>query len=453
MKVKKRVFAMLLLIAIVLSLGGCKLSVLSAEKLLRPPKSGAEIEDAIEKIVGESVVLKNPVSTITDYSSSITLVDLDYDSTEEAVVFYSTTSNETSVHMNVMKHIGDEWISIGDFSGYGSNIESLSFRNLSKGINQYDIVTTWSYIDSKVMTIHKLVGEGRRAELRLVCDESYETMSYVDVDRDGFYEIFLINGDFSDKTKVPTAKVIRIDKYDVLNIGMISLSREIVGFVNSFCQETNNDDIPMIAVYDYLNADGFYRTDVVYWNKEASCLNMMHVDQSTKSAFSTLRSLPVMSGDINSDTYIEIPVQENIVGSSVNEKMFNSALTYTKWCSLVPEGEGIKLRESGGYRLYFTDKDYLEINESRLSDITVIRNTKSDTWNIVSYNRDNFDENKVLLSVCNINFEETDKYISSGYKQLSSNANDNKIIVYRISEDGKEMGFVENNLVNLSVSN
>ena len=453
MKVKMRVFAMLLLITIVLSLGGCKLSVLSAEKLLRPPKSGAEIEDAIEKIVGESVVLKNPVSTITDYSSSITLVDLDYDSTEEAVVFYSTTSNETSVHMNVMKHIGDEWISIGDFSGYGSNIESLSFRNLSKGINQYDIVTTWSYIDSKVMTIHKLVGEGRRAELRLVCDESYETMSYVDVDRDGFYEIFLINGDFSDKTKVPTAKVIRIDKYDVLNIGMISLSREIVGFVNSFCQETNNDDIPMIAVYDYLNADGLYRTDVVYWNKEASCLNMMHVDQSTKSAFSTLRSLPVMSGDINSDTYIEIPVQENIVGSSVNEKMFNSALTYTKWCSLVPEGEGIKLRESGGYRLYFTDKDYLEINESRLSDITVIRNTRSDTWNIVSYNRDNFDENKVLLSVCNINFEETDKYISSGYKQLSSNANDNKIIVYRISEDGKEMGFVENNLVNLSVSN
>lgn len=453
MKVKMRVFAMLLLITIVLSLGGCKLSVLSAEKLLRPPKSGAEIEDAIEKIVGESVVLKNPVSTITDYSSSITLVDLDYDSTEEAVVFYSTTSNETSVHMNVMKHIGDEWISIGDFSGYGSNIESLSFRNLSKGINQYDIVTTWSYIDSKVMTIHKLVGEGRRAELRLVCDESYETMSYVDVDRDGFYEIFLINGDFSDKTKVPTAKVIRIDKYDVLNIGMISLSREIVGFVNSFCQETNNDDIPMIAVYDYLNADGLYRTDVVYWNKEASCLNMMHVDQSTKSAFSTLRSLPVMSGDINSDTYIEIPVQENIVGSSVNEKMFNSALTYTKWCSLVPEGEGIKLRESGGYRLYFTDKDYLEINESRLSDITVIRNTRSDTWNIVSYNRDNFDENKVLLSVCNINFEETDKYISSGYKQLSSNANDNKIIVYRISEDGKEIGFVENNLVNLSVSN
>ena len=453
MKKKVRIITMFVLFVVVLSFGGCKFSVLSADKLLRPPKSGAEIEDAIEKFAGESIVLKNPVSVSTDYLSSITLIDLDYDKTEEAVVFYSTTSNETSVHMNVMKHVGDEWISIGDFSGYGSNIESLSFRNLSKGVNQYDIVTTWSYIDSKVMTIHKLVGEGRRAELRLVCDESYETMAYVDVDKDGFYEIFLINGDFSDKSKVPTAKVIRIDKYDVLNIGMISLSREIVGFVNSFCQETNNEDIPMIAVYDYLNTDGLYGTDVVYWDKERSCLNAMRVDRSTNSAFSTLRSVSVMSGDINADTYIEIPVQENIVGSSLDEKRYNSVLTYTKWCSLIPEGDGIKLEQSGGYRLYFTDKDYLEINASLLPDVTVSRNTKSDVWNIMSYNKNNLEESKVLVSICNVSLEDTDRYISSGYKQLSSNSTDNKILLYMITEDGKNSGFIENNLANISVSN
>ena len=453
MKRKTRIITVFLLFAVVLSFGGCKFSVLSAEKLLRPPKSGAEIEDAIEKFAGESIVLKNPVSSSTDYSSSITLVDLDYDRTEEAVVFYSTISNETSVHMNVMKHVGDEWVSIGDFSGYGSNIESLSFRNLSKGVNQYDIVTTWSYIDNKVMTIHKLVGEGRRAELRLVCDESYETMAYVDVDRDGFYEIFLINGDFSDKSKVPTAKVIRIDKYDVLNIGMISLSREIVGFVNSFCQETNNEDIPMIAVYDYLNADGFYGTDVVYWDKERSCLSTMRVDQSTNSAFSTLRSVSVMSGDINADTYIEIPVQENIVGSSLDEKRYNSVLTYTKWCSLIPGSDGIRLEQSGGYRLYFTDKDYLEINESLLSAITVSRNTKSDIWNIMSYNKENLEDSKVLVSVCNVNLEETDRYISSGYKQLSSISTDNKTLLYMITDDGKNSGFIESNFANVSVTN
>lgn len=453
MKNRLRILALIMLVFTVISLGGCKFSVLSAEKLLRPPKSGAEIEDAIEKFAGESIILKNPVSSSTDFSSSLTLIDLDYDSTEEAVVFYSTTSNETGVHMNVLKHIGDEWVSIGDFSGYGSNIESLSFRNLSKDINQYDIVTTWSYIDSKVMTIHKLVGEGRRADLRLVCDESYESMGYVDVDKDGFYEIFLINGDFSDKSKVPTAKVVRIDKYDVLNIGMISLSREIVGFENAYCQEINDENIPMIAVYDYVNTDGLYGTDVVFWDANRSCLSMMQVDKTTNSAFSTLRKIPVLSGDINADTLVEIPVQEPIVGSSLNEKMYNSALNYTKWCCLKPTEDGIRLEQSGDYRLYFTDKDYLEIEKSLISDITVSRKTKSDVWDIMTYNRENLEEKTNLVTVRNVSLEEVDRYVSSGYKQLSSYSADNKVIVYKITEDGKALGFNESNLVNISISN
>ena len=232
---------------------------------------------------------------------------------------------------------------------------------------------------------------------------------------------------------------------------MISLSREIVGFVNSICQETRNEDIPMIAVYDYINTDGLYGTDAVYWDAERSSLSVMHVDKSTNSAFSTLRTSPILSGDINADTYVEIPVQENIIGSSLDEKRYNSALTYTKWCSLIPENDGIKLEQSGGYRLYFTYKDYLEINSSLLSGITVLRNTKTDVWSIMSYNKENLEESKILISVCNINFEETDKYISSGYKQLSSNSTDNKIIVYKITDDGKNMGFVESNLINVNL--
>jgi len=226
MKNAIRFLALISMIIAVFSMAGCKMAVMSAEKLLRPPKSGAEVEEAIEDYAGESVILKNPVNASSEFTSSLNLIDLDYDGTEEAVAFYTVASNETDVHINVLKHIGDEWVTIGDFSGYGSNIDSLSFRNLSKGMKQFDIVTTWSYIDSKVLTIHKVVGEGRRADLRLICDESYESMGYVDVDKDGYYELFLINGDFSDRTKVPTAKVVKIEKYDVLNIGMISLSRE-----------------------------------------------------------------------------------------------------------------------------------------------------------------------------------------------------------------------------------
>ena len=452
MKNAIRFLALISMITAVFSMAGCKLSVMSAEKLLRPPKSGAEVEEAIEDYAGESIILKNPVNASSEFTSSLNLIDLDYDGNEEAVAFYTVASNETDVHINVLKHIGDEWVTIGDFSGYGSNIDSLSFRNLSKGMRQFDIVTTWSYIDSKVLTIHKVVGEGRRADLRLVCDESYESMGYVDVDKDGYYELFLINGDFSDRTKVPTAKVVIIEKYDVLNICMISLSREIVGFVNSYCQETNDENIPMISVYDYVNADGMYGTDVVYWDSRKASLNLLHVDSATNSAFSTLRSTPVLSCDVNADTFVEIPVQEPIVGSSVNEKMYTSALTYTKWCKLVPSGEGLGLDEATNYRLYFTAGDYLGIEKSLVSLITVSRNTKDDVWYVVTYNPENLESTEVLAVVRSVTHENTDKYLTDGYKQLSSTA-DNKATVYKITEKGRSFGFSDSDFVNTNIVN
>ncbi len=452
MKNAIRFLALISMIIAVFSMAGCKMAVMSAEKLLRPPKSGAEVEEAIEDYAGESVILKNPVNASSEFTSSLNLIDLDYDGTEEAVAFYTVASNETDVHINVLKHIGDEWVTIGDFSGYGSNIDSLSFRNLSKGMKQFDIVTTWSYIDSKVLTIHKVVGEGRRADLRLICDESYESMGYVDVDKDGYYELFLINGDFSDRTKVPTAKVVKIEKYDVLNIGMISLSREIVGFINSYCQEINDENIPMISVYDYVNADGMYGTDVVYWDSRKASLNLLHVDSATNSAFSTLRSTPVLSCDVNADTFVEIPVQEPIVGSSINEKMYTSALTYTKWCRLVPLGEGLKLDEAKNYRLYFTASDYLEIEKSLVSQITVSRNTKDDVWYIVTYNPEDLESTEVLAVVRSVTHENTDKYLTDGYKQLSSTA-DNKATVYKITEKGRSFGFSDSDFVNTNIVN
>lgn len=451
MKSKFRLFSLLFLVLVIGCLSGCKFSVVSADKLIRPPKSGAEIEIAIEEATGESILLKSPANPDSEFNSPLTLIDLDSDGTEEAVAFYTTTSNDSSVHLNVLKHVNDEWISIGDFSGYGNNIETLSFRNLSKDMTQYDIVATWSYIDSKVLTIHKVSGTGRRAKLRLVCNESYSDIGYVDVDTDGMYELFLVSGDFADKSKVPVAKVLRVEKYNILNIGMISLSRDIVAFENSFCQEIDNDKVSMIAVFDYINTDRMYGTDVVYWDCKRSCLDVMRVDSKTNSAFSTLRSTPVMSADIDADTFVDIPVQEQIVGSSVNEKTNGSALTYTKWCKLVPDVNGIRLEQSGNYRLYFTDKDYFEVNDLWIQKITVKKNVSNDAWDIMTYYPENPSMNVTLLSVRKIAQENVDKYISNGYKQLSSLTTDGKVIVYMITDDGNLFGIKDTNLVNVNL--
>lgn len=451
MKKYIRFLSLFLLTAITFSFSSCKLSVVSAEKLLRPPKSGIEIENAIEDFAGESIVLKNPVNSSSEYTSSITLADLDSDGEEEAVVFYATTSNETSVHLNVLKRISDEWVSIGDFSGYGNNIETVSLKNLSKDMTSYDIVTTWSYIDSKMLTIHKVSGSGRRSELKLVCDMPYASMGYVDVDKDGFNEIFLINGDFADKTKVPTAKIVRIEKYNIINIGMISLSREIVGYINSYCQEIKDENVSMIAVYDYVNSDGYYGTDVVYWDNESSSLNLMHVNSADNSAFSTLRELPIYSNDVNADTFIEIPVQEPVVGSNVTGNTDNTILSYTNWCNLVPTENGIELEKCCNSRFYFTDKDYLDVDNDLADKITVSRNADKDSWSVLTYSPDISQVNKVLLNVRIVNRDEHDDLIDDGYKQLSSPGNENKFILYKISDVGRAMGIEDEDLVNIKL--
>lgn len=444
-------FMVALIVLTVFSLSGCKFSVVSADKLIRPPKSGAEIENAIEEFVGESILFKSPVSSTSEYNSPLTLIDLDSDGTEEAVVFYTTTSNDTSVHLNVLKHINDEWTSIGDFSGYGNNIESLSFRNLSANMSQYDIVATWSYIDSKVLTIHKVSGTGRRAKLKSVCNESYSTMGYVDVNRDGLYEIFIISGDFADKSKVPVAKVIRVEKYNILNIGMTSLSRDIAGFMNSYCQELSNDNVSMVAVYDFVNTNGVYGTDIVYWDCNLSSLNVMRVDSETNAAFSTTRNIQVASTDINADTYIDIPVQEQIIGSTVDNSMHNSVITYTKWCELIPESDGIKLKRIGDYRLYFTERDYFEINDMWLRNITVARNTKNDSWSVMSYNPEYAAMVSELLIVRSVTQDSVEKFVQNGYKQLSSNSTDGKVIVYMITDEGSLFGINDNDIVSINL--
>ena len=444
-------FMVVLIVLTVFSLSGCKFSVVSADKLIRPPKSGAEIENAIEEFVGESILFKSPVSSTSEYNSPLTLIDLDSDGTEEAVVFYTTTSNDTSVHLNVLKHINDEWTSIGDFSGYGNNIESLSFRNLSANMSQYDIVATWSYIDSKVLTIHKVSGTGRRAKLKSVCNESYSTMGYVDVNRDGLYEIFIISGDFADKSKVPVAKVIRVEKYNILNIGMTSLSRDIAGFMNSYCQELSNDNVSMVAVYDFVNTNGVYGTDIVYWDCNLSSLNVMRVDSETNAAFSTTRNIQVASTDINADMYIDIPVQEQIIGSTVDNSMHNSVITYTKWCELIPESDGIKLKRIGDYRLYFTERDYFEINDAWLRNITVARNTKNDSWSVMSYNPEYAAMVSELLIVRNVTQDSVEEFVQNGYKQLSSNSTDGKVIVYMITDEGSLFGINDNDIVSINL--
>ena len=91
MKNFKRILSIVLVLAMLLLSTGCSLNFFSTDSLLKPPaltgKSG-EVQEAFDKLMsGKTFQLKTPVKG--EYKSAFVLYDIDNDSEEEALVFYT----------------------------------------------------------------------------------------------------------------------------------------------------------------------------------------------------------------------------------------------------------------------------------------------------------------------------------------------------------------------------
>ena len=153
MKIKKAM-ALLLCIIMVLFCSGCSLNFFSVESLLSPPSQSGkngEVEKAFKKLMAEKTIqLRTPQSG--DYQTAFVLFDINGDSQEEAIVFYTDSAIDTSVRMSFMECINDTWMICADVKGAGSNVFDLSFSDMDNdGI--YEILVGWSLFDTKTAKI------------------------------------------------------------------------------------------------------------------------------------------------------------------------------------------------------------------------------------------------------------------------------------------------------------
>ncbi len=428
--------SLIIISAMLLSLNGCSFSIISADKLLRPPKSSVELENVLLKEAGENIVLVNPSDSNSQFSSAVTLFDIDSDGADEAIIYYVTVSNDTDVHMNILKKVDNKWQSIGDFDNYGNNVETISVISLSEGSKYFEIVTTWSYIDSHVITVHKMNEKGN---VSLIFRESYISMNYVDIDNDRVSELFLITSDYEDKNNSSMAKFVKINEYSYSNVSIVSLSKDIVNFEECHYEFPQSTKIPFRVIYDYLNSNGQYVTGVLYWDAASSTLKTMLVDESTKTAFASLRSLKILSNDINGDGMIEIPVQVPIVGSSVTGENTNG-LFYTNWCRVSNGNKGLRLNSIGKYRYYINESVYFEIEPSWKNTITVSKDIKNNITNVCSYNPDDYSESTPLIYFINISADKSEEFESRGFVLINTNTFENSVLLYKITDEGKMFG-------------
>jgi len=314
----------------------------SPTDLLAPPGltgDKLEIQRAFEASVPEKsgIILQYP--TAGDYRSAYVLKDIDGDGQDEAIVFYTLKSDESTVRVNVLDRVGDVWKSVYDEPGYGAKVISIDFDDLNKD-GHMELLTCWSIFETttaKTLTIHSVTKDDAGVlELDALVNQSYTYRAVADMDSDGFNEVLVTWLDNTDQNlpKSYASLLKQAPDGTISQIGQnVSLDASVSAY-HSLKLETTADG-KSIAFLDAYKGDDAMITEVIWWDDTERALVAPLLDSDTLSNSLTLRSPAVPSMDIDKDGAMEIPIIANDGGAQVVKEV---ALPLFAWSTPVSDG-------------------------------------------------------------------------------------------------------------------
>lgn len=337
----KRILSITLVITMLLLNSGCSLNFFSTDSLLKPPaltgKSG-EVQEAFNKLMsGKTFQLKTPSKG--EYKSAFILYDLDDDNEEEALVFYTDSSTDTSVRIAVLDCVKNTWILITDIKGSGSGVYDVSFPDLD-GDNSPEIVVAWSLFDNKttkMLTIYCVSGDkNSQFEIKAVANEYFNSKAYIDLNSNGIDDLLLVYLDDSGEVQSSYFRAFSLEKGNtIVKFSELLLDSSItsVSAIN-YDSITRGDKEYTRVFIDCLKSDTSIFTEVVSWDLSVSKAARMISD----AAKTTLRSSKLLTQDIDSDTNYEIPVTTKFFTEKTDSSVVISGVVYNftmlEWLNL-----------------------------------------------------------------------------------------------------------------------
>ncbi|MBQ7654049.1 MAG: hypothetical protein IJS17_03150 [Clostridia bacterium] len=454
----------------VVSFSGCSLYIASLDKLLRAPMSDPMLEKTINKKLGSSAALVAP--TLSDdeadseyLSSTLNYADLDSDGRDEVICFYSEKSSPENIHVLILKSDGEKWNIVSDTQGAGSEISSLRVIELSDRANK-QIVTTWKYVDNKILNISCLENDSQDG-LKLVSlceDRRYDEIEMVDIDSDEYPEMLLINYDTAtlNDDKISFLTVLDMDPSgSVVTSGKADMPEECseinLNFSNAFAET------PFVVFLDYKDMQNVTHSSVYFWDINAVKINCIS-DGTTvtklnssqeryQSFFNTARISPSKCVDINNDGNLEIPMAQLLTDSQKGE----NRLAYTQWSRIVFSKDGTcAFSEAGSEkRIYFDDTDYFKIPAYFDDSKFFAFGFENRKWSFIygefetAQEAEN-NENSCFAVVEVIDESSVDSYENSGYAVLGTFSDESgKVLVYKITAYGTAMGLKRDEIFNI----
>ncbi len=319
----KKIVALVTTVTLLLFCSGCSFNFFSVESLLAPPvQSGknGEVQEAFTTLMKDKKVqLKTPVSG--DFQTAFVLFDINGDSVDEAFVFYTDASVESTVRMALLECVDDEWFISSDIKGAGSGIFDICFSDMD-GDGLYEIFVSWSLFDSKITRIvsvyEPVAGNDGFYSLEAIGNEYCNNKSFVDFNGDLKNDLAVV---YLDDTGEVQKSLLRLFSFsperELVKYAEISLDSAItsVASIKSDIIKAGKDSYARLFIDCHKNEKMIF-TEMVYWDIEL----LTPVRAYTEPATTTLRNYKVPCQDVDNDGNIEIPSITTLYG---DEKQFS----------------------------------------------------------------------------------------------------------------------------------
>lgn len=364
---KKQWYRLAAVLVCLALLTGCDGVFFNAKTALRAPGAAGlyqGVQEALEKAVGENIILKYP--SVKGTHTAFYPRDIDGDGAKEILAFYQMQTEGAVTRVHLIRYEDDAWQSVQDLEPVGGDITDVDFCDLD-GDGKEEVCIGWSVYTASgnQMCIYQL----ENGKLVQRAAETYTRHVVCDIDNDGIQELGLAVLDSVRHTST-------ISFYEMLQNGTLSVLGSLVldGSVLSYADITAASITTQTAgVYldAYKGTDAMI-TELIYfrggrlYNPFASSKNAVNI--------ASLRYCSLTSSDVNADGVMEIPFSELLPGYSEGDetpthhlirwRYFNGRISDTVYTWWYNAGEHY----------------YLNIDSTWQDHITVVHDAKAKSY-------------------------------------------------------------------------
>lgn len=216
-----------LLCCCALCFGSCSYTGASVDSLLRPPRLNEE-QNAIytaltRELQTEDIKLVYPQKG--DYRSAFTIVNLDDEPTNEAVVFYQASSS-SAIRANLLDQRDNQWISLYDMALEGTQIEDIDVLNVGIGVPMLALGLNFVSDGSNLLRLFAF----RDGVLENITSYSYQVKAVGDFTEDGVDDLLIIG--IAESEVAPQAKLITYGTGGFIETASVYINPNITQYSN-----------------------------------------------------------------------------------------------------------------------------------------------------------------------------------------------------------------------------